>query len=146
MSFLSAQPWDWLSPGNVALYAFLLGNFLLYVFVDERPPATVAPDEKATQRTKRTILVVLFILSVIAIETGIFEGPQAPVKAGDPVPPPPGAADFFFGLLNGLVAVGTGAIASTLTAAVSEKARASMGFAPRTATARGVKPLISSWL
>jgi len=139
MAFLSAKPWDLFSTGNVALYAFIVGNLSLYL-------AGNFGANKASPTTKQAILAALVVMAVGLIEYGVFFGPQEPVKAGDPAPAAPGVIDFCFGVLNGILSVATGAIASTLTAAAGASVRMQQGFAARALTGKESTPLISSWL
>ena len=134
VSFLSARQDEMLSPSNVALLMFLLGNFLKFIFVE---PAGANDRSGAAH----AILLLSSLVSIALVELGVYAFPKAatPAVAAAPI-------DHFIGALNGVLAVAAGAIASTLTAAASGKVRASAGLAPRSAPGARSKPLISAWL
>ena len=132
MTFLSAKSEDLLSLANITLYLFLPGNVWLYVWAQPGDPPA------ARKAKARAVFGALIAIGVVLAEAGLFY----PGKTGAA----PGALDFVFAALNGVLAVLAGAIASTITSAASEKSRSSFGFAPRSENAPGDKPLISSWL
>ncbi len=142
MTFLSAETDQLLTMSNITLYVFLLGNLWLYLWIKAADPG--AERKRKAHVVFRSLVVIAIVLAIGGVLFPSLAAPTTPATV--PSTPPVLLVDLAFAALNGVLAVLAGAIASTITAAASEKTRTAIGFAARTAAAPGEKPLISAWL